>query len=416
MLGQGIVPVIPGKMAQLEYFGPLAAPPQVLFSNFCLKFLLLCGLQSWTAATAWLHHRVIQLEHSLRESSSRLGCCREPPRPVSLLDTHNPTPNKGILHTLTGVILGTTSHWERKGLWVGACGSLCLLGVSPGWDTSQIAAPQQGVKAETHIQSKSLLPPLILLNQEGSYPSISWQPSMKEIHQHSVRVGHTVAFWVWLLCLYSFHPWFRYKSHAGEVLVHCLFKTRQERKVKGGRCTRGAFPPSPGQWVTASPCWEKNHGGKQHSGFPWKLGAYAVQDTGLKCTMPFSWAVGYSWSLTGEDILFGEDILLDSRGHFTYLSHAGPLVRFFSTPLFQFYSYPLLTHPPSSSHHPTNTHLAMACFNHTMLGQHCSCWVRGKAKSLLPPHAVSSIHGRNSTSLSPAAPILPQSFLSNSFT
>lgn len=52
MLGQGIVPVIPGKMAQLEYFGPLAAPPQVLFSNFCLKFLLLCGLQSWTAATA----------------------------------------------------------------------------------------------------------------------------------------------------------------------------------------------------------------------------------------------------------------------------------------------------------------------------------------------------------------------------
>lgn len=38
MLGQGIVPVILGKMAQLEYFGPLAAPPQVLFSNFCLKF------------------------------------------------------------------------------------------------------------------------------------------------------------------------------------------------------------------------------------------------------------------------------------------------------------------------------------------------------------------------------------------
>lgn len=52
MLGQGIVPVILGKMAQPEYSRPLAAPPQVLFSNFCLKFLLLCGLPSWTAATA----------------------------------------------------------------------------------------------------------------------------------------------------------------------------------------------------------------------------------------------------------------------------------------------------------------------------------------------------------------------------
>lgn len=49
-LGQGIFPVILGKMAQPGYFGPLAASPQVLFSNFCLKFL--CDLQGWTAATA----------------------------------------------------------------------------------------------------------------------------------------------------------------------------------------------------------------------------------------------------------------------------------------------------------------------------------------------------------------------------
>lgn len=50
--GTGIVPVILGKMAQPDYFGLLAAPPQVLASNFCLQFLLLCGLQGWTAAIA----------------------------------------------------------------------------------------------------------------------------------------------------------------------------------------------------------------------------------------------------------------------------------------------------------------------------------------------------------------------------
>lgn len=105
-------------MAQPEYFGPLAAPPQVLFSNFCLKFLLLCGLQGWTAATARLHRRVIQLEHLLRGSSSRLGCCREPPRTGVTLGHSRPHSHKGILHTLPGVILSTINHgkvcgWEH---------------------------------------------------------------------------------------------------------------------------------------------------------------------------------------------------------------------------------------------------------------------------------------------------------------
>lgn len=245
--------------------------------------------------------------------------------------------------------------------------------------------------------------------------SLSWSTSTRNVHTFpladsppwrslttdSVTVRHTAAFQVWFLCLYSLHPWFRYKTHAGEVLVHCPFKTGQERKGKGGGCTRGAIPPSLGQWVTANPCWEKNHGGKQHSDFPWKLGADAMQGTGLKCTMPFSWAVGCSWSLT-----LGEDMMLDSTGHFTCLSHTGPLVRSFFSPLFQLYSYPLLTHPPRSFHHTTNTHLAMACFNHTIVptaGPALLLLSEGeeKAKNLLPTSG-KSIHGRNSTNLSPA--------------
>lgn len=106
----------------------------------------------------------------------------------------------------------------------------------------------------------------------------------------------------------------------------------------------------------------------------------------------------YSWTL--QDI--------------SYASQTGPLVRSFSSPLFQFYSYPLLTHPPRSSHHPTNTHLAMACFNHMMIptaGPALLLLSEGESKEPPPPPQASPSTG----GIAPTSPQLHPSFPSPFF-